>query len=96
VWTIRESRIRKQQIKTLGKIIHRDDFAGVIDYALAFTLAHHDKERTMFVTREYEEAQEEAKRTGKPIWKSEDGYYAVADSFEFAETGDSEQWTEIE
>jgi len=50
----------------------------------------------MFVTQDYDKAKAEARRTGKPIWESGDGYYAVADSFEFADCDDSEQWTEIE
>jgi len=50
----------------------------------------------MYTTKNFQEAQAQAQSQGKPLWKSDDGWYAVADSFEFADYDDAEQWTEIE
>jgi endonuclease YncB( thermonuclease family) len=47
----------------------------------------------------YEQAAEEARQKGKPIWRHNSGYYAVATYEEIAahcaESGEEEDWVEI-
>jgi len=50
----------------------------------------------MFVSKNWREAMAEAAKTGKPIWRSPDGFYAVADAHEFAEQADAAEWVEVE
>lgn len=50
----------------------------------------------MFTTKNWDTAQEQAEKTGKPVWKSGDGYYAVADEMEFADHIDADDWTEVD
>ena len=47
----------------------------------------------------YKAAKKEAERSGKPIWKHDAGYYAVASHSEMADhcdqSGEADSWTEI-
>jgi len=38
MWTIRETKQREAQVKELGRRIGMDSFAGIVDFALGFTL----------------------------------------------------------
>lgn len=49
----------------------------------------------MYTTNNYQEAAQEARRTGKPVWRHADGTYAVACTSEF-EDSEAWDWTEIE
>ena len=57
------------------------------------------KETEMFTTNDYEEAEQEAGRTGKLIWRHDNGTYAVAYPSEFGDGEDDDdgmEWTEVE
>jgi hypothetical protein len=71
---------------------------GKMARAISFAL-YQWKGGSMKTYNSYVRAKREANRTGKPIWKHDAGYYAVASYEDMAshcdQSGEADSWTEI-